>query len=83
MASDEVPPGPDAESAAQRAADHLALALEEVGFDVGVAFPELHSRSERSGTATVLLGSVSPVVAAGLASILTDAARLGLALPPR
>jgi hypothetical protein len=83
MATDEFPSRPDAESTAQRAADRLALALEEIGFDVGVTFPELHGRSERSGTATVLLGSVTPVVAADLAAILTDAANLGLALLPR
>jgi hypothetical protein len=83
MANDEFPSGPDAESPAQRAADRLALALEEIGFDVGVTFPELHGRSGRSGTAAVLLGTVTPAVAADLAAILTDAAHLGLALPPR
>jgi hypothetical protein len=83
MANDEVPSGPDADSPAQRAADRLALALEEIGFDVGVAFYELHGRSERSGTATVILGRVTPVVAEDLAAILTAAAQLGLALPPR
>jgi hypothetical protein len=81
MATDESPSSPDAEQPAQRAADRLALALEDIGFDVGVAFPQLHGRIGQPGPATVFLGNVAPAVATSLASILTDAVNLGLTLP--
>ena len=83
MAAEESPSGPDAETLAQRAADHLALALEEVGFDVGVAFPGLHSALDKSGAPIVHLGHVNCGVASDLSAFLADAVRLGIALPPR
>lgn len=83
MADEESPSGPDAETLAQRAADHLALTLEEAGFDVGVAFPGLHGASDKSGTPTVYLGQVTCGIASDLSAFLADAVRLGVALPPR
>jgi len=80
MATDESPTGPDAEALAQRAADRLALVLEEVGFDVGVAFPGLHGHSDESGTPAVYLGSVTSAVASDLSAFLGDAVRLGVTL---
>lgn len=81
MAADESQSDPDAEALAHSAADRLALTLEEVGFDVGMTFPGLHGTSDRSGTPTVHLGSVTPAVAMDLAEFLADAVRLGVALP--
>jgi len=83
MAAEESPSSPDAGTLAQQAADHLALALEEVGFDVGVAFPGLHSALDKSGTPTVHLGQVTCGIASDLSAFLADAVRLGAALPPR
>ena len=83
MAAEESLFGPDAETLAQRAADHLALTLEEVGFDVGVAFPGLHGASDKSGTPTVYLGHVNYSIASDLSAFLADAVRLGVVLPPR
>jgi hypothetical protein len=71
--------GPNALS--QRAADRLAVALEELGFDVGVAFPWLRSGTDEFGAPTVDLGSMSPTVASELAVVLSYAARYGARLP--
>lgn len=69
--------------AARQAADRLALALEEVGFDVGMAFPGLRSGWDGSAAPGVLLGAVTCEVAADLAAILGNAAEAGVTLPPR
>jgi hypothetical protein len=81
MAADESPASPDAYPLAQQAADRLALALEEVGFDVGVAFPGLRGLLDVSGTPAVYLGSVTSAVSSDLSSFLGDAVRLGATLP--
>ena len=73
------PPVPGA--GAQRAADRLALALEEVGFDVGRAFPGLGSGLDRAGAPAVDLGQVTVPVAEGLAVVLSQAAGHGVTVP--
>lgn len=74
-------PGPDA--SAQAAADRLAVAFEEVGFDVGRAFPMLTAGLDRRGAPAVELGRVTVAVSAELAGVLTQAARLGVTVPDR
>ena len=71
------PPGSDA----QWAADKLALALEDVGFDVGRAFPGLGSGADRAGVPMVDIGQVAVPVADGLAAVLSQAARHGVTTP--
>jgi hypothetical protein len=66
------------EHEAQRAADQLALALEDVGFDVGRAFPELSAAL--GGGPAVDIGRVAATVAADLAKLLTRAAGSGITL---
>ena len=83
MAADESHAGPEAYALAQQAADRLALALEEVGFDVGVAFPGLRGLLDVSGTPAVYLGSVASAVSSALSAFLRDAVRLGARLPLR
>ena len=73
----------DEEGAAQRAADQLALALEEVGFDVGRAFPGLRSGWDGSSALGVHLGVVTCDVANDLAMFLVDAVEAGMTLPTR
>jgi hypothetical protein len=80
MTGQEAPTGADGGASAQRAADRLALALEDVGFDVGQAFPMLHSGTNRNGAPLVELGSVTEGVASDLATVLLEAARLGVTL---
>ena len=75
----EPPPGTDLE--AQRSADRLALALEEVGFDVGRAFPMLGSGVDRRGIPAVELGGVTTTVADRLSVVLSQAARQGVTVP--
>jgi hypothetical protein len=65
---------PDAETEAQSSADHLALALEDAGFDVGQEFPALHDAIGRQGFAVVRIGDVQPAVAKRLAAALTSGA---------
>lgn len=69
-----------AESVAQRSADSLAIALEDVGFDVGRAFPSLRGHVGIDGAPLVDLGSVAEAVASGLSSVLAEAARRGVVL---
>jgi hypothetical protein len=64
---------------ARRSADRLAVALEEVGFDVGRAFPMLAGCLDRHGGQEVELGRVSALVADGLSAVLTEAAQHGVA----
>lgn len=72
--------GRDDERGAQDAADFLAVALESVGFDVGMAFPQLTSGAGRGGIGYVELGRVAGGVAFDLATILSAAAKRGIAL---
>jgi hypothetical protein len=74
-------PGGDADATAQRSADRLALALEEVGFDVGVAFPMLGGGVDRHGGPGVELGRVTASVADRLSAVLSQAARQGVSAP--
>lgn len=66
---------------AQHAADRLALALEEIGFDVGRTFPALSSRIDAAGVPVVELGRVTVPVAESLAVVLSAAAELGVTAP--
>lgn len=59
------------ETEARGAADHLALALEEAGFDVGQDFPALYDAIGRQGFAVVRLGDVRPAVADRLAAVVS------------
>jgi hypothetical protein len=70
----------ESEAAAQRAADLLALALEEVGFDVGRAFPLLRGSAGVEGAPVVDLGRITEAVASDLALVLREAANSGIAL---
>lgn len=66
--------------AAQRAADALAVALEEPGFDVGRAFPELRTTVDAAGSAHVEIGPIAPEVAGQLVALLRRAAGSGVTL---
>ena len=70
MTEDQPVSRAEALDSAQRAADHLALALEDAGFDVGREFPTLHGRTSRDGQPVVDLGQISAEVAVRLASAL-------------
>ncbi|GGK72487.1 hypothetical protein [Mangrovihabitans endophyticus] len=70
----------DAQAVAQRAADRLATALEDGGFDVGRDFPVLHDAVGRQGVAVVRLGDVRPVTAERPARVLSDAAGAGIVI---
>lgn len=65
-------PGP-----AQQAADQLALALEDVGFDVGRMFPMLRGVNW-GGIPAVDLGRVTDTVAVSLADLLSRVADRGI-----
>ena len=67
-----------AEAEAHRSADALALALEEIGYDVGRAFPALNGTVNRDGAPVVELGTVSASTAESLARVLVDATRHGV-----
>ena len=62
---------------AQQAADQLALALEDAGFDVGRMFPMLRGINW-GGIAAVDLGRVTEPVAVSLAGLLSRAADRGI-----
>lgn len=72
-----------ADEFAQHAADRLALALEEAGFDVGVCFPGLRSGWDESGAPGVRLGAVTSAVASDLTMLLAGAVSAGVMLPAR
>lgn len=55
---------------ARRSADRLALALEDVGFDVGQEYPALRGGVDTDGAPVVELGSVTAGVADSLSSLL-------------
>jgi len=80
MARQGSPTGADDELSAQQAADVLALALEDVGFDVGRAFPMLTSGAGSDGVGFVELGRVTAGIASGLAGVLAKAAGRGVSL---
>ena len=65
---------------AQASADLLALALEDVGFDVGQEFGALHHTIARHGIAVVRLGDIRPATADRLALVLSRAAECGISL---
>jgi hypothetical protein len=73
MPTDDRPANSEPLAIAQRSADRLALALEEVGFDVGRAFPLLNGVVDRDGTPAVDLGRVAEPVASELAAVLVRA----------
>ncbi|AEV81990.1 hypothetical protein ACWT_0975 [Actinoplanes sp. SE50] len=77
MADDSLAPA----TAAQQAADRLAVALEEAGFDVGTAFQDLRSGWDSSGAPGVRIGAVTCTVANDLAALLTSAIEAGVTLP--
>lgn len=60
----------------QRSADSLALALEGVGFDVGLTFPDLQDTCD----GMIEIGDVQATVATQLALVLSRAANAGIAL---
>ena len=68
------------ESEAQRAADRLALALEEVGFDVGRVFPSLRGMLDHHDAPTVELGRIDASQAGHLSDVLMRAAQSGITL---
>jgi len=80
MARQGTPSGADDELSEQQAADLLALALEDVGFDVGRAFPALSSGTGLDGVGFVELGRVTAGIASGLALVLSQAAGRGVSL---
>ncbi|MEU8241794.1 hypothetical protein AB0C07_26385 [Actinoplanes missouriensis] len=65
-----VAPEHAAQEVAQDAADRLALALEDAGFDVGKDFPTLNDAIGRQGGAVVRLGDIRPAIADRLAAAL-------------
>ena len=65
---------------AQASADRLALALEDVGFDVGQEFSALHDTIGRHGLAVVRLGDIGPATADRLVLVLSRAAESGITL---
>jgi hypothetical protein len=68
------------EQAEQDTTDRLALALEDVGFDVGRAFPMLGGKLDRDGNRVVELGRVTEAVARQLAEVLAHAAERGVSV---
>jgi hypothetical protein len=64
------PPPSSPDEATQHTADRLALALEEVGFDVGRDFPSLGARMGVTREWLITFGDVRPAVAARLADLL-------------
>jgi hypothetical protein len=78
MPATEPAAGSRPERVAQAAADQLATALEEVGFDVGREFTMLQGRTDLSRAPRVDVGRISIISAARLVSILTEAAQRGM-----
>jgi hypothetical protein len=67
---ESLPTSADAEATARIAADRLAIALEEVGFDVGRDFADLGHRVDAGGAPVVNLGHVAASVATRLTGLL-------------
>ncbi|HZM76723.1 MAG TPA: hypothetical protein VFC19_13405 [Candidatus Limnocylindrales bacterium] len=80
MSGQESRVGAENQPDVQQAADLLAVALEDVGFDVGRAFPMLTSGTGSAGVGFVELGRVTSGVASGLAWVLSEAAGRGVSL---
>lgn len=80
MTAEEPPAELDPEATAQRSADRLALALEDVGFDVGQAFPMLGSGLDHKRRPIVELGRVTATVASDLSNVLAQAVQRGITL---
>jgi len=78
MAANNLPADARPERVAQAAADQLATALEEVGFDVGREFTMLQGRADLNRTPRVDVGRISTTSAARLVRVLTEAARRGI-----
>ena len=76
--SDESETGMAGHETSRQAADALALALEDVGFDVGRVFPLLRATADRDGAPVVEIGPMTPVAATQLAQVLTMAAESGV-----
>jgi hypothetical protein len=74
-------PESSSEAGAQQSADRLALALEDVGFDVGRSFPMLGCWVDRDGTPLIELGYVTELVAAQLTAVLGQATQHGITVP--
>jgi len=70
-----------AEEVALQAADRLAVALEEAGFDVGRSFPALQGSITLDATARVELGRVTAQDAVRLATLLEQAVAQGINAP--
>ncbi|MGC9666858.1 hypothetical protein ACNTMW_09925 [Planosporangium sp. 12N6] len=81
MTGHEPPQRSEDDGTAQQAADRLALALEDVGFDVGREFPLLGNAVSRNGLPVVILDRILPTVATRLAHVIEQAARAGVTLP--
>jgi hypothetical protein len=77
MATNDQSTNDGARGAAERTADRLAVALENVGFDVGRTFPALNGELDREGRPVVDLGRVAEPVASQLATVLARAAESG------
>jgi hypothetical protein len=82
MTTEDRPASDGALAAAERTADRLAVALEDVGFDVGRAFPVLNGGVDRRGHPIVDLGRVAEPVAFQLATVLARAAASGATSAP-
>lgn len=80
MTAQEPPPDSSPDAVAQDSADRLAVALEDVGFDVGVAFPALSGGVGRARTPFVDLGRVTETVARQLSEVLVQAAERGISV---
>lgn len=78
MPADDLPASTRPEHLAQDAADHLATALEEVGFDVGREFTMLQGRLDLNRTPRVDVGRISVASAARLIRVLLEAAQRGI-----
>jgi hypothetical protein len=74
MDGEQPPKDAGSDAIAQRSADRLALALEDVGFDVGREFPMLQGGVDQAGAPVVDLGRVTEAVASRLSLVLTRAA---------
>lgn len=77
---EEIPP---LDESARQAADLLALALEDAGFDVGMDFPGLRSGWDASNSPGVHLGSVRHAVASELAAFIARAVSVGVSIRSR
>ena len=63
---------------ARKAADRLATALEDAGFDVGREFPGLYGDIGKQGTGVVRIGDLEVATANQLADVLWRAANAGI-----